>query len=159
MAARAPHLSDALPRDTEKIYRGIEDFTPIEKLVAFNRGWESSLPFPLLLFAGGDSGDMFGFPKQDTRSDVEINENQQNTLRVTGGTSESIHVDMIRLAFESRARLAIVPMQDFLGLGSEARLNTPGTTQNNWRWRVSEDQLSAHFCQSVANLVEEAARA
>jgi hypothetical protein len=64
-----PHLSDALPRDTEKIYRGIEDFTPIEKLVAFNQGWESSLPSPLLLFAGGDSGDMFGFPKQETPSD------------------------------------------------------------------------------------------
>jgi 4-alpha-glucanotransferase len=101
----------------------------------------------------------FNGGEQDTRSDFQIIESQQNTLRATGGTAESVHLDMIRLAFESRARLSIAPMQDFLGLGSEARLNSPGTTQNNWRWRVSEEQLSPHFSQSVANLVEETARA
>jgi 4-alpha-glucanotransferase len=65
---------------------------------------------------------------------------------------------MIRLAFNSNARLAIAPLQDFLGLGSESRLNIPGTTLNNWRWRVSDEQLSAEFCESVANLVEETSR-
>jgi 4-alpha-glucanotransferase len=64
----------------------------------------------------------------------------------------------IRLAFNSQARLAIVPMQDFLGLDSASRLNTPGTTSNNWRWRVTEDQLSPEFCQSVAKLIQETAR-
>jgi 4-alpha-glucanotransferase len=43
---------------------------------------------------------------------------------------------MIRAALGSVGRLAIVPMQDILGLGSEARLNTPGTVQDNWRWRL-----------------------
>ncbi|NOR18997.1 MAG: 4-alpha-glucanotransferase, partial [Xanthomonadales bacterium] len=51
------------------------------------------------------------------------------------------------------------PMQDFLGLGSESRLNIPGTTLNNWRWRVSDEQLSPAFCEAVANLVEETSRA
>ena len=101
-------------------------------------------------FNGGD---------KDTRSKEEIIKHQQNTLKVTGGTAGSIHEDMIRLAFECRARLSIAPMQDFLGLGSESRLNIPGTTLNNWRWRVSDEQLSPAFCESVANLVEETSRA
>lgn len=100
-------------------------------------------------FLGGD---------EDTRSDQEIIETQRNALKVTGGARESIHLDMIRLAFNSNARLAIAPLQDFLGLGSESRLNIPGTTLNNWRWRVSDEQLSVEFCESVANLVEETSR-
>jgi 4-alpha-glucanotransferase len=100
-------------------------------------------------FSGGD---------EDTRSGHEIIETQQNALKVTGGTSETIHLDMIRLAFNSKAKLAIAPMQDFLGLGSESRLNIPGTTLNNWRWRVSELQLSPEFCESTAKLVEETSR-
>lgn len=101
-------------------------------------------------FNGGD---------KDTRSNEEIIENQRNALKLTGGTAETIHRDMIRLAFVCRASLSIAPMQDYLGLGSEARLNIPGTTLNNWRWRVSDEQLSPAFCESVANLVEETSRA
>lgn len=95
---------------------------------------------------------------EDTRSEQEIIETQRNALKVTGGTRKSIHLDMIRLAFNSNARLAIAPLQDFLGLGSDSRLNIPGTTLNNWRWRVSNEQLSDGFCESVANLVEETSR-
>jgi 4-alpha-glucanotransferase len=55
------------------------------------------------------------------------------------------HWPMIELAFSSRARLAIVPAQDVLGLGSEARMNTPGRVGGNWRWRLRRGQLtSAH---------------
>jgi len=100
-------------------------------------------------FNGGD---------EDTRSEKEIIETQQNALKVTGGNRQTIHLDMIRLAFNSQARLAIVPMQDFLGLGSEARLNIPGTTLNNWRWRVSDKQLSPEFCESVSQMVAESSR-
>jgi len=49
-------------------------------------------------------------------------------------------------------------MQDLLGLGSDARLNTPGTTSNNWRWRVKAEQLSPEFSKFVANLTKETAR-
>jgi len=100
-------------------------------------------------FNGGD---------EDTRSEKELIANQESALKVTGGTRETIHEDMIRLAFNSRARLAVAPMQDFLGLGSEARLNIPGTTLNNWRWRVSDEQLSTRFCESTFDLVEESSR-
>ena len=100
-------------------------------------------------FNGGD---------EDTRSEKELLANQENALKVTGGSRETIHEDMIRLAFNTRARLAVAPMQDFLGLGSESRLNIPGTTLNNWRWRVSEAQLSEEFCTSIADMVKETSR-
>ncbi len=51
---------------------------------------------------------------------------------------------MIGTAMESRANLAIVPLQDFLKLGSEARMNTPGTANGNWRWQFRWEQLSAN---------------
>ncbi len=66
---------------------------------------------------------------------------------------------MIRAAFSTDARLAIAPLQDYLGLGSEARINVPGTTGNNWRWRVHATQLSDEFCAHVADLVNESGRA
>jgi 4-alpha-glucanotransferase len=49
---------------------------------------------------------------------------------------------LIGLAFDSPARTAIVPLQDFLELGSEARFNTPGTTTGNWRWRFDQSALT-----------------
>ena len=44
--------------------------------------------------------------------------------------------ELIRQAWASPSRLAVVPAQDLLGLGSEARMNTPGTDDGNWRWRL-----------------------
>ena len=94
----------------------------------------------------------------DTRSMAESAATRANALRLTRGQAETIHTDMIRLAFSSDARLAIVPMQDYLGLGGEARLNVPSTTDGNWRWRLQSSQLTASFCESVANMVYESSR-
>jgi 4-alpha-glucanotransferase len=62
-------------------------------------------------------------------------------LRYTGSDGREINWDLIRLAFASVADTAIVPLQDVLGLGSEARMNTPGTPSGNWAWRCTEQQL------------------
>lgn len=56
-------------------------------------------------------------------------------------TPESVSMDMISIAMRSKARMAIIPMQDILGLGTEGRLNTPGTASGNWVWRVDERGL------------------
>ena len=56
-------------------------------------------------------------------------------LGVKDGGRE-IHWDMIRAVWSSVANLAIAPVQDLLGLGSEARMNLPGTTEGNWEWRL-----------------------
>lgn len=50
--------------------------------------------------------------------------------------------DLIRLAWASVADYAIVPVQDVLDLGTEARMNTPGTSSGNWTWRLQPGQLS-----------------
>jgi 4-alpha-glucanotransferase len=94
----------------------------------------------------------------DIRSDIEIRRTQQAVLRLTGGTAETIHTDLIKAAFSTDARLAITTMQDFLGLGSEARINTPGTSSNNWRWRVEAQQLNDEVCNQVAALVIDSGR-
>ena len=49
---------------------------------------------------------------------------------------------LIRMAYQSEAMMAIVPLQDLLRLGSEARMNTPGTSENNWKWSFSWPQLN-----------------
>ena len=56
---------------------------------------------------------------------------------------------LIRLAFSSRARLAVVQMQDVLGLGESARLNTPGTKGGNWEWRLEEGQLTPALAEHL----------
>ncbi|MDY7093967.1 MAG: 4-alpha-glucanotransferase [Acidobacteriota bacterium] len=66
---------------------------------------------------------------------------RQRIRQYTGGRFHSIHWDLIRQALTSVARIAVVPMQDVLGLGSEARMNTPGQPDGNWGWRLTEDQL------------------
>ena len=50
--------------------------------------------------------------------------------------------DMLRMAYRTTARLVIVPMQDLLSLGSEARLNEPGHPFGNWTWRMNPWQLA-----------------
>jgi 4-alpha-glucanotransferase len=95
----------------------------------------------------------------DIRTPREIRSAREGAIRVTGGTPETIHIDMIRAAFSTRAAIAIAPMQDFLGLGSEARINTPGTSGNNWRWRALDTQITDGLCHNVAAMVEAAGRA
>ena len=95
----------------------------------------------------------------DLRDAAAIKQAQQDVLALTGGSGETIHVDLLRTAFSTRANLAIAPMQDYLGLGSEARINTPGKGGGNWQWRVTAEQLSDALCDDIAELVGESGRA
>ena len=94
----------------------------------------------------------------DTRSEAEIEATRASALERTGGTVDTIHMDMIRLAFSSRSTIAIAPMQDFLGLGSAARFNTPGTTLNNWRWRMPAGVLQPRLINAIGEMVRGASR-
>jgi 4-alpha-glucanotransferase len=71
--------------------------------------------------------------------------------RIEGKASE-IAGELLRLAWSSEAGLAIVPLQDLLNLGSEARMNLPGTTEGNWRWRATEDMLNPSVFEQLRNL-------
>jgi 4-alpha-glucanotransferase len=59
---------------------------------------------------------------------------------------------MARAVLGSVAELAIIPAQDLLHLGSEARLNTPGTVSGNWSWRLPAGSLTGEQAQQFASL-------
>jgi 4-alpha-glucanotransferase len=65
---------------------------------------------------------------------------------------------LIELAFSSPARLAIVPVQDVLSLGPEARLNTPGSSDGNWRWRLRRGQLTDELAVRLREATASAGR-
>jgi len=60
---------------------------------------------------------------------------------------------LIHMALGSVSNLAIIPMQDILCLGTADRMNTPGTTEGNWRWRFEWSQLSGDKASYLAHLV------
>jgi 4-alpha-glucanotransferase len=62
---------------------------------------------------------------------------------------------LIELAYTSPAALAIVPAQDVLGLGSESRMNRPGRTEGNWRWRLERDALTPALARRLRRLAEQ----
>lgn len=70
-----------------------------------------------------------------------------------------MHHRLISLAMESTARVCIVPLQDWLGLGSNARMNRPGTTEDNWTWRMSGDVLTEELGQQMCAVAKRYGRA
>jgi 4-alpha-glucanotransferase len=58
----------------------------------------------------------------------------------------------------SAADTFIVPMQDILGLGKEARMNRPATKKGNWRWRLLPEQLTAPLAEKLAEITEACGR-
>ncbi|MGD8616121.1 MAG: 4-alpha-glucanotransferase [Gammaproteobacteria bacterium] len=72
----------------------------------------------------------------------ELPEDERQRLHhYLGECSEAMPWLLVRTALASVARLAVVPMQDVLGLDGSHRMNVPGVTQGNWRWRFSWDQV------------------
>jgi 4-alpha-glucanotransferase len=76
----------------------------------------------------------------------------------TGVDPAEPHWGLIHLAMRSRAKLAIVPMQDVLGLGSEARMNRPGEVEGNWSWRLEPGQLTSELAGRLRKETEESNR-
>ena len=66
---------------------------------------------------------------------------------------------IIRLAYSSPARLAMIQAQDVLGLGSEARMNIPGRATGSWRWRMAPGALTREHAKRLRAAVQEAGRA
>lgn len=72
--------------------------------------------------------------------------------RYVPDSSEGAHWDLIRLAWASVAELAVAPLQDVLGVGTEARMNMPGKPSGNWRWRATESQIAGAEWEKLAEL-------
>jgi 4-alpha-glucanotransferase len=76
----------------------------------------------------------------------------------TGLDPREPHWSLIRLALASPARLAVLPVQDVLGLGSEARLNTPGRAAGNWGWHLEPGQLTGDLAARLRKETQAAGR-
>ena len=79
--------------------------------------------------------------------------------RYANSDGSSAHLDFIRLAYGSVAALAVVPMQDILGFGSDCRMNRPSVAQGNWVWRLAPHYLNretADFLRDLARFYNRA---
>lgn len=74
--------------------------------------------------------------------------NNQDTPR------EEIHWDYIRAVLASVSDTAIIPLQDYLGLGSEARINIPSTLGLNWKWRMKSEDLTDELLEKIRQMTE-----
>ena len=65
---------------------------------------------------------------------------------------DAIHHQALRAVMASVAARVVTPLQDVIGLGSEGRINTPGTEENNWTWRFTPDQISEEDEERLAKI-------
>src|SRR5690606_35897427 len=133
-----------------------------------------ALGFPgmaVLQFAFGSGSDNLYLPHNVARQTVIYTGTQHNDTTVGWYASAEEHVrdhlrrylrtdasdvawDLIVAAFASVAETAIVPVQDLLRLGTEARMNLPGTATGNWGWRMSPHALTDEIAGQLAEITE-----
>jgi 4-alpha-glucanotransferase len=85
-------------------------------------------------------------------------EERARALEAVGGDERDTAWNMIRELYRSRAERAIVPVQDVLGLGSEARMNTPSVPEGNWEFRLEEGALTADLAERLRGEVDATGR-
>lgn len=85
-------------------------------------------------------------------------ENARRAFAAVRLDAEEPHWALIEMALRSGCRLTIIPAQDLLGLGAEARMNTPGQASGNWSWRLEEGQLTPDLAQRLRDATERARR-
>jgi len=91
--------------------------------------------------------------QDSTRTWEDVRKERAFAQAYLGFHDEPINWVFIRAVMASVADTAIIPLQDVLGLGSEARMNLPGTPDGNWRWRCRPDALTDEHVQRLKTLV------
>ena len=94
-----------------------------------------------------------------TRSEADVEKERAYALEYLKSDGAEVHWDFIRVLLASVADVAIVPLQDVLGLGSEARMNLPGRPGGNWKWRFEEGALTPEVTERLATLTDVYGRA
>ncbi|MEK6336579.1 MAG: 4-alpha-glucanotransferase [Acidobacteriota bacterium] len=89
-----------------------------------------------------------------TRTEEEILKERNFCREYLNTPGTEIHWDFIRAVLASVADTAIVPLQDALGRGNEARMNLPNTTDGNWSWRFAEEALTASVADRLKQMTE-----
>ena len=93
-----------------------------------------------------------------TQSRAQLRRERKRLLHILGTDGTEIHWDFIRVAAECPAGTSVYPMQDVLGLDSHSRMNTPGTTGGNWRWRLRDGLLTEPIQSRLLQLTTQSGR-
>ena len=145
------------------------------------RNYMNCLELPgmrVLLFAFNGSSDNPNLPSNLTKNSVVYSgthdtntvkgwfldqatqREKEQLLKILGKilSKDQISLEFIRLAMASKSILSIIPLQDVLNLGAEARMNNPAGQFNNWSWRVKKEQLTIKSFENIAKITEKAGR-
>ena len=115
----------------------------VRDLVAYTGTHDNDTVVGWWASAGGDS----------TRTAADIEKEHAHTRAYLGFKDEPIHWVMIRGIMESVANTAVAPMQDVLGLGSEARMNLPGKPSGYWKWRMKPGAATPEIAAQMKEMV------
>ena len=74
------------------------------------------------------------------------------------GGRNKLRLAVLQSIYNSRAGWVVIPVQDILGLGSEARINRPGTASGNWEWRMEKGVLTERAVEELSSLIRESGR-
>ena len=91
-----------------------------------------------------DNDTLLGWMKSAPKESVKFAKEYLNLTK-----EEGYNWGMMRGAWSSVGALAIVPMQDLLGLGAKGRMNTPATLGGNWQWRMESDALTGKLAKKI----------
>ncbi|RDY32150.1 4-alpha-glucanotransferase [Lachnotalea glycerini] len=98
-----------------------------------------------------DNNTILGWYEVISKEDKKFSINYMNNAL---SKSNEVQWDFIRLAMQSVAKTCIVPIQDYLSLGSEARINTPSTLGGNWKWRLKEDEITDSIIKKIYEMTK-----
>jgi 4-alpha-glucanotransferase len=116
----------------------------VQNLVAYTGTHDNDTAMGWWRSAGGDS----------TRSTPEIEAERARARAYLATDGRRMNWVLIRSLMMSVADTVLYPMQDVLGLGSEARMNTPATLRGNWRWRFRAEALNAELAERLHGMTE-----
>lgn len=98
-----------------------------------------------------DNETLAGWYKSISSEDKLLSQEYLNNEKTP---ENEIHWDFIRLAQQSVANLCIIPIQDYLGYGNEARMNKPSTIGGNWTWRLLNEEITDELIQKIKHITE-----
>ncbi len=98
-----------------------------------------------------DNETVVGWYKNQNR---QVKQYIKDYLQLKRCNAKQVCREFVRLAQASVANMCVIPMQDYLELGNEARINTPSTLGDNWKWRMSKDAFTPELAESIRKMTE-----
>jgi len=155
-----PIIAEDLGIITESVEKLRDDFNfPGMKILQFafgDSGDKNFLPHNyikncIVLTGSHDNNTTRGFFENEKEKKTGVYEWTKKYLNYSGN---NITYELIRIAYASVANIVIIPMQDILNLGSEARMNFPGKLGGNWTWRFSWEQINSDVSKTYKAMTE-----